>query len=102
MGACYDKADQWSSAIHEGLSSRSVRAADFLVAGAHYHRDFVNGRVLPGPAQKIKTKSSPANDPLLSLQHELQSNRSAIWDSIQLLEQYPELAVKAMCHSAWC
>ena len=104
LGACNDRADQCSNDIWERLSSLSVQTADLLVTTAPYHKDgynhFVNGCVPPGLAQKIKTKSPSANHPLLSLQLELQFNRFAIWDSIQLLEHYPELGGQAMWHSA--
>ena len=40
------------------------------------------------------------NDPLLSLQYELQFNLFAIWDSTQLLQHYPELGGQAMWLSA--
>ena len=36
----------------------------------------------------------------LSITTELQSNWSAIWDAIQLLEHYPELREQAMWRSA--
>ena len=54
----------------------------------------------PGHAQKIERKSPAANDPKLSLQQELKSNKSAIWDFIELLERYIELGGQAMRRSA--
>ena len=104
LGACNDRDDQKSNDVRERSSSLSVQAADLVVASAPYHKGcysrFVNGRVPAGLAQKIKTKSPSVNDPLLSPQYELQFNLFAIWDSIKLLEHYPELGGQAMWRSA--
>ena len=108
--------DQMISEIRERLSNISVQAAGLLVNTDPYHRDFYNRfvRVPTGLVQKIKTTPRPLpsdNDPLLSLRLELQSNRSAIWYSIQLLhrisfEHWSALSLHApiilLCRDRFC
>ena len=81
------------------LGSLQVRAADLHAADARYHRDcycrFFKNRSPPGDA-KVDTVGETDSCALQYLIKEMLSNRSQLWDSVQLMERYTYLGGKAV------
>ena len=98
---CIERDDDWSTDIQLRLAGLSVRAADLHAADTRYHREcysrFFSGRTVyveaRGPYSDIHSSTME-----LLAQH-LQSQRSNIWNSVQLLEIYFELGGKPIRRS---
>ena len=73
LDTCSDRVDQWSNYVGKSHLPLVFRLSTSLLL-LPITTDISTAILAPGPAKKIKTKSPSANDPLFSLQHELQSS----------------------------